>query len=86
MTTADIQKHAERIADSLPTHRRPGLLLLRATNSRTAIHRWAREFVRQNTRELLTPVEEGRIAAVLVNLLGLKKRRRYHRNAKLGDK
>lgn len=86
MTNIDIQKHAERIASSIPAHRRPGLLLLRANNSKTAIHRWAREFVRNNTREVLTPVEEGKIAVILTDILGLKKRRKYRKNAKLGDK
>ena len=81
MTNIDIQKHAERIASSIPDHRRPGLLLLRANNSKTAIHGWAREFVRNNTREVLT-----RIATILTDILGLKKRRKYRKNAKLGNK
>jgi hypothetical protein len=86
MTTSEIQELAQCIADSIPVYRRPGLLTLKATHSKSAIRRWSREFVRQNTRDLLNPVVEGRVAAVLVNLLGLKKRRRYRRNAKLGDK
>lgn len=85
MTNIDIQKHAERIASSIPAHRRPGLLLLRANNSKTAIHRWAREFVRNNTREVLHPVILGKIAKQLIDLLGLTKRRKY-RYAKLGNK
>ena len=85
MTNADITAHAKRIADSIPNFRKPGLLLLRANNSKTAIRKWAIAFVKSNTRDVLHPVIVGKIAKQLIDLLGLKKRRKY-RYAKLGNK
>lgn len=85
MTNTDIAEHAKRIADSIPEFRKPGLLLLRASKSKTAIRKWAVNFVKDNTRDVLHPVIAGKIAKQLIDLLGLNKRRRYKR-AKLGDK
>lgn len=86
MTVAEMRACAERIASSIPEHRKPLLLLLRAKNSKTAIHRKVRELVRQSVREILSPEHEGRIAVMLTQILGLNKRRRYRKHAKLGDK
>lgn len=85
MTNKEIIAQAQRIANSIPDFRKPGLLVLRANKSRTAIRKWAVSFVRNNTRDVLHPVIAGKIAKQLIDLLGLNKRRRYKR-AKLGDK
>ena len=79
MTNKEVISEAVRIVEAIPQHRLPLLLLIRANKSRTEIRGWAQMLVRQSSRNLLSAVEEGRIARRVILLLGLNKRRKYAR-------
>lgn len=79
MKQREVIFEAERIAAAIPQYQRPLLLLVRANKSRAEIRGWARMLVRQNTRNILSAVDEGRIAKKVISLLGLNKRRKHAR-------
>lgn len=67
---------AQRIAASIPRHRLPGFLFVKAHGTRSSIHRYLRSLVRDSSRELFSPVMEGRIARELARLLKINKYKR----------